>query len=61
MTWVDFCVFWKRFIQKGKTFLYELLCEIINTYKPDGINLDYIRYPQSLATSFSNYDMSNWG
>lgn len=44
-----------------QSFLYELLCEIINRYKPDGINLDYIRYPQSLAPNYSNYDMSNWG
>ena len=44
-----------------QTFLYELLCEIVNRYRPDGINLDYIRYPQSLAPSYSNYDLSNWG
>ena len=44
-----------------QSFLYELLCEIVNRYKPDGINLDYIRYPQSLSTNYSNYDMSNWG
>ncbi len=44
-----------------QTFLYELLCEIINRYKPDGINLDYIRYPQSVTPNYSNYDQSNWG
>lgn len=44
-----------------QAFLYELLCEIVHRYQPDGINLDYIRYPQSLATSYSNYDMYNWG
>lgn len=44
-----------------QTFLCELLSEIITKYKPDGINLDYIRYPQSLAPSYSSYDMSNWG
>ncbi|MCQ2743589.1 MAG: family 10 glycosylhydrolase [bacterium] len=44
-----------------QTFLYELLCEIVNRYKPDGINLDYIRYPQSLTPNYSNYDLSNWG
>ena len=44
-----------------QNFLYELLCEIITRYKPDGINLDYIRYPQSLSANYSNYDMSNWG
>ena len=44
-----------------QAFLYELLCEIVHRYQPDGINLDYIRYPQALAASYSNYDMSNWG
>ena len=44
-----------------QAFLYELLCEIVNRYKPDGINLDYIRYPQALTSNYGNYDMSNWG
>lgn len=44
-----------------QNFLYELLSEIVTGYKPDGINLDYIRYPQSLSPVYSNYDMSNWG
>ena len=44
-----------------QAFLYELLNEIVNRYKPDGINLDYIRYPQSLSSNYPNYDMSNWG
>ena len=39
------------------TFLLELLDEIITTYKPDGINLDYIRYPNSDARSLQN----SWG
>lgn len=42
-------------------FLYNLVDEIVLRYRPDGINLDYIRYPQSLAPNYSNYDMSNWG
>ena len=42
-------------------FLEDLISEIICTYNPDGINLDYIRYPQSLAVNFSTYDLSNWG
>lgn len=42
-------------------FLESLLTEIVNNYNPDGINLDYIRYPQSVAAKFSSYDMSNWG
>lgn len=42
-------------------FLISLLREIIIDYKPDGINLDYIRYPQSTASNLSNYIDSNWG
>lgn len=42
-------------------YLEELITEIICNYHPDGINLDYIRYPQSVAAKFSNYDLSNWG
>lgn len=42
-------------------FLQDLIQEIICTYHPDGINLDYIRYPQSLAAKYSGYDLSNWG
>jgi len=38
-------------------FLQRLLCEIINDYQPDGINLDYIRYPQAISSSPSG----NWG
>ena len=38
-------------------FLQALITEIITTYKPDGINLDYIRYPQSISTSAAN----SWG
>ena len=44
-----------------QNFLYELLCEIITKYRPDGINLDYIRYPQTLDPTYSTYDLSNWG
>ncbi len=42
-------------------YLVGILKEIIDVYKPDGINLDYIRYPQSVDTSYSNYVQSNWG
>lgn len=42
-------------------FLQDLLNEIVCNYCPDGINLDYIRYPQSIAAKFSGYDLSNWG
>lgn len=42
-------------------FLQCLISEIIQTYHPDGINLDYIRYPQSMAAKYAGYDLSNWG
>lgn len=38
-------------------FLQTLITEIVDNYKVDGINLDYIRYPQ--AVSFS--DINAWG
>ena len=38
-------------------FLLELLSEIITDYSPDGINLDYIRYPNSNPRN----DMGAWG
>ena len=38
-------------------FLLELLSEIITEYQPDGINLDYIRYPNSNPRN----DMAAWG
>jgi uncharacterized lipoprotein YddW (UPF0748 family) len=38
-------------------FLVKLLNEIATTYKPDGINLDYIRYPNCVSSS----ENSNWG
>lgn len=44
-----------------QTYLLELLEEIITCYKPDGINLDYIRYPQSISAKFIGYDLTNWG
>lgn len=44
-----------------QTYLLCLLEEIITKYKPDGINLDYIRYPQSISSKFAGYEMSNWG
>lgn len=42
-------------------FLEDLIKEIVHCYHPDGINLDYIRYPQSIAAKFTGYDFSNWG
>ena len=41
-----------------QTFLLELLDEIITEYKPDGINLDYIRYPNSTSSRSNN---GAWG
>lgn len=35
-------------------FLLELLSEIITEYKPDGINLDYIRYPNAPSKNEQN-------
>ena len=42
-------------------YLLEILEEIICKYHPDGINLDYIRYPQSIQERFNGYENSNWG
>jgi len=42
-------------------FALNLLKEIVINYKPDGINIDYIRYPQSIAGNYSGYIDSNWG
>ncbi len=44
-----------------QTFLLEVLNEIINKYEPDGVNLDYIRYPLSSDKKSANYENSNWG
>lgn len=38
-------------------FLGKLAEEIITVYRPDGINIDYIRYPNSVGSN----DNSNWG
>ena len=40
-----------------QNFLEELIVEIIDSYNPDGINLDYIRYPNASSTR----DMDAWG
>lgn len=44
-----------------QNFLIKLLTEIIDTYHPDGINLDYIRYPQSISPDIAGYENSTWG
>ncbi len=38
-------------------FIIKLVDEIITRYKPDGINLDYIRYPNCVSLN----EDSNWG
>lgn len=43
------------------TFLKELLTEISAKYGIDGINLDYVRYPQSTKPKNLRYENSNWG
>lgn len=42
-------------------YLIALLNEIVYKYRPDGINLDYIRYPQSIQEKFPKYEDANWG
>lgn len=42
---------------KVQEFLLKLLTEIMCTYKPDGINLDYIRYPQAISKN----EAGSWG
>lgn len=42
-------------------FLIKLLDEIICKYSPDGINLDYIRYPQAISPDIPGYEKSTWG
>ena len=42
-------------------FALALIKEIVINYRPDGINLDYIRYPQSISGGYSGYIDSNWG
>lgn len=42
-------------------YLFSLLKEIVANYQVDGVNIDYIRYPASLATEFKNHVDSTWG
>ena len=42
-------------------FVGEILEEIIENYQPDGINLDYIRYPQSAVVKTDNSSGTEWG
>ena len=42
---------------KVQDFLVSLITEITTNYSPDGINLDYIRYPQAISKT----EAGNWG
>lgn len=44
-----------------QNFLIKLLTEIICKYRPDGINLDYIRHPQAISPDIPGYENSTWG
>lgn len=44
-----------------QTYLLGILNEIITNYEIDGINLDYVRYPQTVDPSYPNYALTNWG
>ena len=44
-----------------QAYLTGILKEIITNYNPDGINLDYIRYPQTVEPIYPNYTQMNWG
>ncbi|HSA05780.1 MAG TPA: family 10 glycosylhydrolase [Candidatus Gastranaerophilales bacterium] len=44
-----------------RTFLLALIDEIVVNYNIDGLNIDYVRYPKSLATNFPGYVDSTWG
>lgn len=44
-----------------QTFLLKLACEIIYNYQPDGINMDYIRYPQASIPRAAGSELGAWG
>lgn len=44
-----------------QTFLLQLACEIIYDYHPDGINIDYIRYPQAAIPKAAGSEVNAWG
>lgn len=44
-----------------REFVQKLLMEMVNQYQPDGLNLDYIRYPASAATTKPYYLGTTWG
>jgi len=44
-----------------QNFLVLIVKEIISNYNPDGINLDYTRYPSAQKAGSAGYEASNWG
>ncbi|MCR5266654.1 MAG: family 10 glycosylhydrolase [Cyanobacteria bacterium RUI128] len=44
-----------------QTFLLQLACEMIYDYQLDGINMDYIRFPQSSIPRTAGSDGGAWG
>jgi len=44
-----------------QTFVTDVLKEIVDKYHPDGINLDYIRYPQCAYIQNENSIGTEWG
>ncbi len=44
-----------------QTFLLQLACEIIYDYRIDGINMDYIRFPQAAVPKYAGSEQNAWG
>ncbi len=44
-----------------QTFLLQLACEIIYNYQVDGINMDYIRFPQAAVPRVAGSELNAWG
>lgn len=44
-----------------RQFLSKLLLEMVGQYQPDGLNLDYIRYPASAAVNKPTHLATTWG
>lgn len=46
---------------EARYYIRSIIAEMCKHYDIDGINLDYIRYPNSLPDNFPNYLNSTWG
>lgn len=44
-----------------QSFLLQLVCEMIYNYNIDGINMDYIRYPQAVVPKAAGSELNAWG